>query len=342
MVRDTVRRAGEAIIAVGLLVVCAGCPQYRNWDVPGEIQQVKEPAQGGEYFRYVPTTYDAPKKWALIVVCHGTEWFDTAQRQIRDWVKLAEEREFLVIAPKLKGVNALALVSPEGQIELQREDEKRILACVAHMRGAYNIGDDRIFLTGWSAGGYAVLHTGLSNPDVFRAIAVLQGNFNPDYFSGVGREIDPYQPVYVLRGSSDVLTGKHGERCVDWLHEHRAAVTEHEVGGSHQNHPKLAYDFFERVARGVPWLHIRALPAEADEPMSVQFSTRSSFEPVRYQWSFGDGQESPIASPGHTYADKGTYTVSLDAEMANGTVARRAIELELPQVFQPSRPLSRR
>ena len=218
------------------------------------------------------------------------------------------------------------------QATLQRKDERTILACVRHLNGGYNIAADRVFLTGWSAGAYAVLHTGLRNPHVFRALAVLQGNFNADYLTEAARAIDAFQPVYVLFGSTDLLVRDHGRRCVDWLNEHRAAVTEEEIGGPHKHHPKQAYAFFERVVRKAPWLHIRAAAEDPEDPLTVRFNIRASFEPQRFEWSFGDGSgPSPVAGPVHTYASPGRYTVTLWTETPQGKTVRRAVELSLPQ-----------
>ncbi|MHC4067837.1 MAG: PKD domain-containing protein [Planctomycetota bacterium] len=320
------------------MLACAGCPQYRDPTVPGEIRRVSEPALGGRYHIYVPTTYDRAKKWALIVVCHGTVGFDSAKRQIRDWAKLAEEKQFIVATPSLKGVNGMLPPPVSRQLALQGEDERNILACIRHIKGAFNIAPDRVFLTGWSAGNFAVLYAGLRNPDVFRAIAVVQGNFKAEYLAEVGAALDAFQPVYVLYGSTDVLTGRHGHRCVDWLNERGAAVTEEEIAGAHKNHPKQAYAFFERVVRKVPWLHIRAIAEEPAGPLTVRFKIRSSFEPTRYAWSFGDGAQSPVASPLHTYAKPGRYTVTLEAEGPQGRTVQRAVEVSLPQMrFAPAR-----
>jgi poly(3-hydroxybutyrate) depolymerase len=318
-----------------LLIACAGCPPFRDPTVPGDIRKVSEPALGGDYYLYVPTSYDPAKEWAVVFVCHGTIPFDYAGRQISDWAKLAEEKQFIVAAPLLKGTSSVFPPALPRQVALQREDEQTILACLRHLQGAYNISTDRVFLTGWSAGNFAVLYTGLRNPDVFRALAVLQGNFEPDYLAEVRESIDPFQPVYVLFGSTDILAGSHGKRCVEWLQENRGAVTREEIAGSHKNHPKQAYAFFERVVRKVPWLHIRAVAEDPADPLTARFKVRSSFEPARYQWSFGDGSTSPVASPVHTYAGPGKYTVTLQAETPQEKTVRRAVEIELPQSRGP-------
>lgn len=325
---------GQARPLIGLvlaLAFCTGCPQYRDPTVPGEVLRVTEPLGGQDYWVYVPTSYEADRQWALIVVCHGTRWFDTAKRQMGDWAKLGEEQQFIVVAPRLDGVNGMFPPAVPKQLERQRRDEQHILACVSHVRGAYNIATDRIFLTGWSAGNFAVLATGLNHPDVFRALAVLQGNFKSEFLSDVASRIDPYQPVYVLYGSNDVITGRHGQRCVDWLHEHGAALTQDEVAGAHRNHPKRAYRFFERVVRKVSWLHIRGQTDPGDDPLTLQFDILASFKPQRYRWSFGDGSDSPIAKPKHTYQDPGEFSVTLEATTTDGTLVRRTVEVNVGQ-----------
>ena len=318
------------VVLLCLVPVLAGCPQYRDWNVPNPIRTMTEPDRDGQYLIYTPSTYDASKSWPLIIVCHGTPPWDTPARQIRDWVKLAEEKGFIVAAPELKGTRGDFPPPADRQSKLQREDEATILATVQHVQGSHHISRDRIFLSGWSAGNYAVLYTGLKHPELFRALAVLQGNFNSAYLSEVADDIDPYQPVYVLYGSVDVLTGEQGKECVEWLQAHHAAVTPEETSGAHKGHPKAAYDFFERAVRKVPWLHIRAF-ASASDRMTLEFKTWSSFEPRSYQWNFGDGQTSPVAEPSHRYAEPGEYRVTLTAQTEGGKKVTRAITLSVPQ-----------
>jgi hypothetical protein len=187
-----------------------------------------------------------------------------------------------------------------------------------------------VFLCGWSAGGYAVLHTGLKHPEVFRALAVLQGNFDPVYLSDVADEIDPYQPVFLLRGKSDLLLGDQSQECLNWLYEHNAYVIDAEVPGTHRGHPRMANDFFRRVIREIPWLYIRAFEEHAGNPHTVRFKIRGSFEPERYQWEFGDGNTSPVASPVHTYAEDGKYTVTLMATAEGGKRVKRQTTIQVP------------
>ncbi len=57
-------------------------------------------------------------------------------------------------------------------------------------------------------------------------------------------------------------------------------------------------------------------PTTGCAPMAVQFTDLSSGPVVSWSWDFGDGGSSTAQNPSHTYADAGTYTVSLTATSA--------------------------
>lgn len=308
----------------------AGCPQYADPTVPEPIRRVREPNSARNYHIYVPSRYDAAKPTPLVVLCHGTTPWDTALREIRDWVGLAEEKNFIVVAPKLVGTRGDFAPAAAEQVKRQRKDEEAILAVVRHVRAGYNIDRSRVFLSGWSAGGYAVLHTGLRNPDVFRALAVMQGNFNSAFLSDTVGHIDPYQPVFVLYGSSDVLTGGQGRDSVRWLYDQNVYVVEGKVPGPHRAHPQAAQQFFERIVREIPWLRIRAYADNARDPYTARLAVQASYEPFAYHWTFGDGDESPMASPVHTYREPGEYTVTLITTSEKGKQVKRRRTVAIP------------
>lgn len=53
--------------------------------------------------------------------------------------------------------------------------------------------------------------------------------------------------------------------------------------------------------------------------------TTSGSAPLSYEWNFGDATTSTAASPAHTYAQPGWYTVVLTATnfISTGTISRR-------------------
>lgn len=69
-------------------------------------------------------------------------------------------------------------------------------------------------------------------------------------------------------------------------------------------------------------------------PVVVSFDN-TSMKAERYEWDFGDGATSTEASPKHTYAHSGNYTVTLKATKGNKTVTRK----QMIQVTAPERCL---
>ena len=54
-------------------------------------------------------------------------------------------------------------------------------------------------------------------------------------------------------------------------------------------------------------------------PLAVKFTDKSSGNPTKYAWDFGDGTTSSEKNPSHTYNKTGTYTVKLTASNEFGT-----------------------
>jgi len=313
------------------LILCGGCPAYRDSNVPNPILRQELPDSRVSYRLYVPASYDRSHKHPLVIACHGTPPWDSPKRQMLDWVKLAEERGFIVAAPSLTGTSSFPLPKATNQIARQREDERRILDVVRRLKGAYNISEDRVFLTGWSAGNFAVLYTGMKNPQVFRALALQQGNFDPAFLGDVVEGIDRQQPISVIFGASDLLTGDETRECVKWLEDQHANVFELPLPGGHRGHPTQALSFFERVLRTQPWLHIRSFGVENADSLTARFKIRASFTPTRYQWSFGDGSESLAAEPVHHFERAATYRVTVTTLTPKGKPISRAVDLAIPQ-----------
>lgn len=308
----------------------AGCSRYIDPNVPELIRPYTEPEFGCEYLLYRPSSYDKQYGWPLIVVCAGA-FPDSPNQRIRAWTQHAEKFGFLVVSPTLEGNRASWLSSAAKQIPEQREDEKRILSTIRHIRAGQNVSDDRIFIHGWSGGAPVALRTGLRHPDVFRAIALSQPRFDEACLADTEALVDRHQPVFVHYDISDVITGRQGSECVEWLRSHIENLLESPYGSVRPDEMEPAVEFFEDVVRKVPWIRIRAIPSESDHPLEVQFKLRCSFEPTCYRWSFGDGEVSTEAEPIHTYAEPGDYVVSVSVDGSGGREHTRSVLLCVPE-----------
>lgn len=314
------------------IVLSGGCIAVQELPAPGRVYKYEEePESGRHYHMYVPSYYDdqPERTFPLLVVCHGTNPYDTATFQLDAWKGLAEQKGFVVVTPKLQGTKGDFTPAPAEQVRRQLADERAILSIVRDVQASRRIDPDRVFLTGWSAGGYAVLFTGLRNPDVFRALSVRQGNFNPEFVELCVPFLDRYQPVQVVYGSIDPLKD-HSLEMIDWLRRHDMQPTIRERSGTHRRDPQPVYEFFVQVVRQRPWVVVRVQENPTD-PMEITFSLKTSFEPVKYLWDFGDGQRSPQARPTHRYDKADVYTITVGAWRTENRRAVRRVQLRVPR-----------
>lgn len=84
-----------------------------------------------------------------------------------------------------------------------------------------------------------------------------------------------------------------------------------------QNDLTLAPQFVE-VAAGTPVAEFSAATTQGIGPLTVSFQDASSDGPTAWIWDFGDGTQDTTQNPSHTYAQPGSYTVTLRAENGNG------------------------
>ncbi|MES2437195.1 MAG: PQQ-dependent sugar dehydrogenase [Patescibacteria group bacterium] len=76
------------------------------------------------------------------------------------------------------------------------------------------------------------------------------------------------------------------------------------------------------TANRAPIAKITATPLTGAAPLVVNFSSTGSSDPdgnpLTYVWNFGDGTNSTLANPAHTYAANGNYTASLTVNDGKG------------------------
>ncbi len=74
-----------------------------------------------------------------------------------------------------------------------------------------------------------------------------------------------------------------------------------------------------RVFQDIPLADFIAEPTSGLKPLTVQFHDTSLGNPTTFLWDFGDGGQSTMQSPSHTYNGHGNYTVSLTVGTSGGT-----------------------
>jgi PKD repeat protein len=86
---------------------------------------------------------------------------------------------------------------------------------------------------------------------------------------------------------------------------------------------KVESGFSNEVSVAVPYsapsANFSATPTTGPAPLSVKFNDTSTGQITAWAWNFGDGTTSTAQNPTKSYANPGTYSVSLTATAANGT-----------------------
>jgi predicted esterase len=127
------------------------------------------------YGLYLPKSFDAAKKYPLVVSLHGA-WsnhrlnlrrvFGRGNRpaetdaQASRYFPAVRDVEFIVASPYARGT-----------MGYQGIPEKDVYDVVADVKRRFPIDEDRVYLTGLSMGGGGALWLGLTRPDVWAAVA---------------------------------------------------------------------------------------------------------------------------------------------------------------------------
>jgi len=327
------RRYGKTACAIIFcligLSVLSGCPANLN-RAPGSTEKWTDQNTGGKYLLYIPSWHNNEQQWPLVVTCHGTIPWDTADLQMMEWRRLAENVGFILASPRLTGTNGTSITTRRAQLKRQGRDEALILNVVQRAISSLNVDPTRVYIVGWSGGGYAVYYTGLRNPAVFRAAATRMGTFKKEYLPDLAQRMDPYQPVGIFFGSEDVLPGINAQcrRAAKYLKSLGfKRVKLREVTGGHRRRPELAFRFFKEVTEKYAFVKLSAVTAVGGDPLAVQFYLKVDPPARAVLWEFGDGTTSTEPEPRHRYKQPGSYTVK--ANIVTARTARTARQIKV-------------
>ncbi len=229
------------------LVFLAGCPVMQRQDTPVDARRLSEPESGRDYWLYVPSHYDASRSWPLVITLHGTHGWDSSRAQIQEWKYLAEQGGFLVAAPSLDSPQGITPVLRDLWYRDIEADEEAILRLLEHLRAEYNIAEDQVLLTGFSAGGYPLYYTGLRNPDRFDMLIARACNSDIDLFERIELTDEARRmPIVIFWGRDDLkpLRDQSWE-AFRYLRERGFVNTSRrQTRGGHIRRPELAWDIW--------------------------------------------------------------------------------------------------
>lgn len=166
------------------------------------------------YLVYLPQSYSTNNKLPLILSLHGSGERGNNIDDVKKWGihKILRENDnfpFVVVSPQC----------PVGEIwEMQFNALKDLLDKIEN---DYNIDDERIYLTGYSLGGYGTWNFAILNPEIFTAIVPISGGAISPQRALRLKNI----PIWVAHGDSDtVVQFEESKRIVDCLKEHNPNI----------------------------------------------------------------------------------------------------------------------
>jgi len=246
-------RAYWVLPLIAALPCLGGSPVFQPTDTPVPEGRVVEPTTGVKYWIYVPSTYSGERNWPLAVALHGTIPWDTYTARILEWKALAEDKGFIVVCPRLTSSQGIfPIFSRRGWYEDLDADERVILSVVDDVRGRYRIDPDpnAVLLNGFSAGGFAMYHTGLRNPSRFGMLVAASCNGDVRMMEETIPLTDAARrmPIQIFWGKDEGALVKQGYETFEYLRNHGFKKAKmQEVPGGHLRRPELAYRLWLKV-----------------------------------------------------------------------------------------------
>jgi predicted peptidase len=193
---------------------------WRNRPRPGtQVHQQYEKVTDGQntaawgynYLLYLPCDYDTNRKWPLLVFLHGSgDRGEDLEALRRDGglPRIVEAAVTCRCDPREQQTsescnahhlirNRLIIVSPQCPKDVGWQPE-HVIGLIEHIRQRFSVDRDRVYLTGYSMGGFGTWQTACHNPDRFAAIAPLAGGGDE---SQAERLVN--MPIWAFHGMKD-------------------------------------------------------------------------------------------------------------------------------------------
>jgi predicted peptidase len=159
-------------LAIGCLILQFLWPQITAWvHRPKPGVQVEQHSDAYNYLIYLPAAYKSDDRtWPLLVFLHGA-----GQRgECLQDVSACGPPNLVAHGRNLP----LVIVSPQCPRNRHWEPQ-RLAALVEQLTNEFRIDEDRVYLTGYSMGGFGTWATAIEAPQRFAAIAPVCGGGNP-------------------------------------------------------------------------------------------------------------------------------------------------------------------
>ena len=127
-------------------------------------------------YTYIPS--GMPANAPVVMVMHGCTQTASSYANETDWNRLADQYKFYVVYPEQNTSNNFSRCFSwfeNGDSERGRGEAASLKSMVDYMKANYSVDDNRVYVTGFSAGGAMTTVMLAAYPDVFSSGAVMAG-----------------------------------------------------------------------------------------------------------------------------------------------------------------------
>ncbi|MBZ0308850.1 MAG: hypothetical protein K8I82_22475 [Anaerolineae bacterium] len=146
------------------------------------------------YTVYVPNTYDPAQPTPLVLALHGRLQSIGSLANTTDWNVLAEEEQFIVLYPEGIDMQWNYLRDILGYPYDEHDDAQFFADLISDLSRDLNIDSQRIYVSGFSNGGFMVHRLACEASDQYAAFADVAGSG----FEGFERVCPPRLSVHIL------------------------------------------------------------------------------------------------------------------------------------------------
>jgi len=205
------------------------------------------------YILYIPKDYSKEKSYPLVVFLHGSgekTFLPESSPSHKMFIELCDKYKFIMVAPN--GRNHPDFKSSKknfGASVYMNDGEQDVLQVISQVEKIYKIDLSKVYLTGYSMGGFGTWYLGSRHPDMFAAIAPVCGfgtGKNGSRFKCPPVDIDKLKnmPVYAVHGDKDtrVLVSESRELVSALIRDGDKEVYYGELIGVSHNAWDFVYD----------------------------------------------------------------------------------------------------
>lgn len=163
-----------------------------------KVSRRKEDRVDAKMHVILPKSLDKTRKAPLLVVLHpwGGNMSETAEK----WQKAADEIGAILLAPQ----GTIRLADGEYRWDAQIDKvEDDVLKAVSSVTRKHSVNEKQIVLAGFSQGAWAGFGLAVRNPDMFRGVVAIGGDFDDDLESAASGEDLSGMRVVIMVGKED-------------------------------------------------------------------------------------------------------------------------------------------